>query len=386
MLQHLGRVAVDLEPGRVLDRHRDAPGDLLTGEHIAVGVGRRGIVAAEAQDTGGLAPAPQRHAHDRAQPELPAQVELPDGQQAVPEPVGVLAVHGHRGALVEGPSDRGARGRRLRGPAVGPQRLVAIRIGVRDRHELQPGLGCREPQRGEVGELRQQHTGDRLEPLLDVELDRQELPDACQHLEPHPGVALTRLGPQPLQELPHLGAEGGHLPDELVVGLLDLAAVELHDGEHLAARPQRDRERAAQPVGERRPAPGEVVGPLEVGEPHRFPGRPDATGHADARCQPELVARGLERGDAGVGSVPQVDAAEVAAGRRRRPQRRDGPVERLADPRQQRLADLLERRRLGQDPGDGELRLEPALGPLALGDVDGDAHHAAECAVVVEDG
>ena len=106
---------------------------------------------------------------------------------------------------------------------------------MRDRHELQPGLGCREPQRGEVGELRQQHAGDGLEPLLDVELDRQELADAGEDLESHPGVALTRLGPQPLQELPHLGAEGGHLPDELVVGLLDLAAVELHHRQHLGA-------------------------------------------------------------------------------------------------------------------------------------------------------
>ena len=129
-------------------------------------------------------------------------------------------------------------------------------IRVRDGNAPDRPVDLEDVDRAPVGEIRDGQGGERRERGLEVERRREEpfrLREECstplgclgggaRRLLARQELARRLLHPTPFHELPDLAADGlGHL-EELVVGLLDLAAEEFDDAEHLAAEPDREGE------------------------------------------------------------------------------------------------------------------------------------------------
>src|SRR5207237_9802138 len=164
-------------------------------------------------------------------------------------------------------------------------------------------------------------------------------------------VALAHrlLRPPALHELADLAADRlGHL-QELGVGLLDLAAEELDDAEHLAGEPDREAEGAVQSLPVCRGRARKVGVLRDVADPGGFAGGPDAPRESLPPRQRDAPRHRLELGHASRGAVPDLDAAERLPRPVDRPDRARLPSERLGDGLEEAWSRVAERRRLGPD-------------------------------------
>ena len=90
------------------------------------------------------------------------------------------------------------------------------------------------------------------------------------------------LGLLALDELADLAADGREHLEQVLIGLLDLAAEGLDDAQDVAADDDREAEGAVQALAGRGPSPREVRVRDDVPDPGRLAARPDAAGQADA--------------------------------------------------------------------------------------------------------
>ena len=118
------------------------------------------------------------------------------------------------------------------------------------------------------------------------------------------------LGLLPLHELADLAADGGQHPEQLLVGLLDLAAEDLHDAQDVAADRDREPERPVQPDAGRGRRPREIPVRDDVRDPGRLAAGPDASRQADAPANGCPSAQGHELFHAGRRRMPDLAATQ----------------------------------------------------------------------------
>ncbi len=169
-----------------------------------------------------------------------------------------------------------------------------------------------------------------------------------------------------LDELADLVAHRLEHPQEILVGVPELRAEELHHAEESARADHGKPERPVQPVlGRARPT-GEVRIPLHVHDPRGVPRRPDPARQAHApreRRGPTLVG---QRVSAGGRPDPRLAAPEHLLLGVETPLDREAPVETPADRLQDPGQRVGERRGLGEDRRRRVLRHQPVLAGLAL--------------------
>ena len=194
---------------------------------------------------------------------------------------------------------------------------------------------------------------------------------------PDERVALSRrlLRPAALHELTDLTADRlGHLQEGLV-GLLDRAAEELHDPQHLARDADREGESTVQSLPARRRHPGKVRIVRNVADPCRLARGPDAPWKPGARRQRDASRHRLELGDGGRADVPELDTAHHLPPAVDDPDGAHLPSERLGNGLEDARGRLVEGGRLGEDARRHVLDGQAPLASLACRQV---AHDAGE--------
>ena len=119
--------------------------------------------------------------------------------------------------------------------------------------------------------------------------------------------------------------------DQILIGLPDFAAEELHDAEDLAAQHDREAERRVQAFA-RRDRPAREIGVVgDIRNPHRRRLCPDAPGQADAGRERGRPAGGVEFRKVKRRRIPDPGAAKCGAIGVQDPQRAVLPAEGVAD-------------------------------------------------------
>ena len=198
---------------------------------------------------------------------------------------------------------------------------------------------------------------DDPEDLIDV--FRQLLEAA---LAPPQGFLL----PAAFDELPDLAADGGHHPQDLLVGLLDALAQELNDAEDFPPEQDGEGEGGVQAGRGSRVLAEEVLVLHHVRHPQRFAGRPDPARQPLAEGEGLLPAGRQEPGRVGRGGVPGLNQAQGFALRVRHPGRGPGPPHARANRFEDARDCRLQVGRLGQRLRRGVLGDQAALGQPRL--------------------
>ena len=139
------------------------------------------------------------------------------------------------------------------------------------------------------------------------------------------------LGAAPLHELADLTADRGEHLEQRGVGLPDLAAEELHHGDHVVADDDGEAEGAVQAFHRGRGRAGEVPVEEYVRDERGLCGRPDPAGQPDAALERGRPAMRIEAGKRRAWRVPDLDASEAVGMRIDLPECPVLPPERRAD-------------------------------------------------------
>src|SRR4030095_11205181 len=132
-----------------------------------------------------------------------------------------------------------------------------------------------------------------------------------------------------LDELAHLPPNGIEHPQEVLIGLADLVAEELHHAEEAARADDRETNRAMQSASDRVGRPWEIEIARHVGYPRRAPGVPDAPWQAEPARKGGAPVHAGEFVEGLRGSGPHLSTPEHAGLPVHGPARAQHPVEAL---------------------------------------------------------